>query len=113
MAGVEECRANPCAGNSVKLNLLRSALIALLTLFGSLGCSLFPVTYQREQIHNPFPQVQRVAILPFYNQSDNPTIDTEVVAEKYYAALQAIPGFEVLPCRCHQNAMADLQSTTW
>ena len=44
-----------------------------------------------------FPQVQRVAVLPFYNQSDNPTVDTEVVAEKYYAALQAIPGFEVLP----------------
>ena len=94
---MEEFRVNPCAGNSVKLNLFGSVTIALLTLFGSLGCSLFPVTYQREQIHNPFPQIQRVAILPFYNQSDNPTIDTEVVAEKYYAALQAIPGFEVLP----------------
>lgn len=63
----------------------------------SVGCSLFPVTRQREQIHNPFPQVQRVAVLPFYNQSENPTVDTELVAEKYYAALKAIPGFEVLP----------------
>ena len=94
---VEDSRVYPCAGNSVKLNLLGSIPILLLVLLSSVGCSLFPVTYQREQIHNPFPQVQRVAVLPFYNQSENPTVDTELVAEKYYGALQAIPGFEVLP----------------
>ena len=94
---MEEFLASPCAGNSVKLNLLGSALIALLTSVGSLGCSLFPVAYQREQIHHPFSKVQCVAILPFYNQSNNPTVDTEVVAQTYDAALQAIPGFEVLP----------------
>ena len=81
----------------MKLNLLGSTPIFLLFLLSSVGCSLFPITYQREQIHNPFPQVQLVAVLPFYNQSENPTVDTEVVAEKYYGALQAIPGFEVLP----------------
>ncbi len=97
LIGVEDSRVSPCAGNSVKLNLLGSTPIFLLCLFCSLGCSLCPVTYQRDQIHNPFPQVQRVAILPFYNQSKNPTVDTDVVAEKYYGALQAIPGFEVLP----------------
>lgn len=48
-------------------------------------------------MHNPFPQLKRVAVLPFFNQSGEPTLDTEMVAEKYYAALQAIPGFEVLP----------------
>ncbi len=94
---MEDLRVYPCAGNSVKLNLLGSTPILLLFLLSSVGCSLFPITYQREQIHNPFPQVQRVAVLPFYNQSENPTVDTEVVAEKYYGALQAIPGFEVLP----------------
>jgi hypothetical protein len=61
------------------------------------GCSLFPETRHQEQIHNPFPQLKRVAVLPFFNQSSEPTIDTELVAEKYYAALQAVPGFEVLP----------------
>ena len=81
----------------MKLNLLGSIPIPLLVLLTSLGCSLFPVTRQREKIHNPFPQVRLVAVLPFYNQSENPTVDTELVAEKYYAALQAIPGFEVLP----------------
>ena len=81
----------------MKLNLLGSTPILLLFLLSSVGCSLFPVTYQRDQVHNPFPQIQRVAVLPFYNQSENPTINTELVAEKYYGALQAIPGFEVLP----------------
>ena len=94
---MEGSRVYPCAGNSVKLNFLGSIPILLLVLLTSVGCSLFPVTRQREQIHNPFPQVQLVAVLPFYNQSENPTVDTELVADKYYAALQAIPGFEVLP----------------
>lgn len=97
MTGVEDLRVYPCAGNPVKLNLLGSTPILLLFLLSSVGCSLYPITDQREQIHNPFPQIQRVAVLPFNNQSQNPTVDTELVAEKYYGALQAIPGFEVLP----------------
>jgi hypothetical protein len=48
-------------------------------------------------VHNPFPQLKRVAVLPFFNQSGEPTLDTELVAEKYYGALQSVPGFEVLP----------------
>ncbi len=52
---------------------------------------------ERDSIHNPFPQMKRVAVLPFFNQSNNSTIDTDAVAESYYLALQAIPGFEVLP----------------
>ncbi|WP_372723280.1 hypothetical protein [Novipirellula sp.] len=63
----------------------------------SLGCSLVPDTRQRESLHNPFPQMKRVAVLPFFNQSSEPTLDTELVSESYYAALQAIPGFEVMP----------------
>lgn len=81
----------------VKLQPLASALTAILLLVTATGCSLFPESRQRDRVHNPFPQLQRVAVLPFFNQSDNPTIDTELVARKYYAALQAIPGFEVLP----------------
>jgi len=61
------------------------------------GCALFPETRQRDEIHNPFPQLKRVAVLPFFNQSSEPTVNSDLVAEKYYAALQAIPGFEVLP----------------
>ena len=36
-------------------------------------------------------------MLPFFNQSSEPTVNGDLVAQQYYAALQAIPGFEVLP----------------
>ncbi|MFG0268022.1 MAG: hypothetical protein ACF8AM_23140 [Rhodopirellula sp. JB055] len=61
------------------------------------GCTLIPAARQRDTLHNPFPQMKRVAVLPFYNQSHQPNVDGEAVARSYYAALQAIPGFEVLP----------------
>ena len=61
------------------------------------GAIFARTAWERERVHNPFPQLKRVAVLPFFNQSSEPTVDTELVAENYYAALQAIPGFEVLP----------------
>ncbi|QDT03417.1 hypothetical protein K227x_17990 [Rubripirellula lacrimiformis] len=72
-------------------------VVALAVIILGGGCSFFPETRQRDSIHNPFPQLKRVAVLPFYNQSSEPTVDTDLVAEKYYAALQSVPGFEVLP----------------
>ncbi len=76
---------------------LTGIMLALATLILGGGCSFFPERRHRESVHNPFPQLKRVAILPFYNQSNEPTLDTSLVTEKYYAALQAVPGFEVLP----------------
>ncbi len=81
----------------VKLPSLVRFTASLLLLGIASGCSLGPETRHQEQIHNPFPQLKRIAVLPFFNQSSNPTVDTDLVAEKYYAALQAVPGFEVLP----------------
>lgn len=70
---------------------------ALLLGLCAAGCSLFPTVRHGQRLHNPFPQLKRVAVLPFYNQSDEPTLNQVEVAQAYYAALQAIPGFEVLP----------------
>lgn len=61
------------------------------------GCSALPDITHQPQIHNPFPQLHRVAVLPFYNQSAEPTVDQDEVALAYYNELQAIPGFEVVP----------------
>ncbi|MBP85102.1 MAG: hypothetical protein CMJ64_00020 [Planctomycetaceae bacterium] len=61
------------------------------------GCSALPDVVQQPQIHNPFPQLSRVAVLPFYNQSAEPTVDQDEFALAYYNELQAIPGFEVVP----------------
>jgi hypothetical protein len=77
----------------------RAACGLMLTLLmtASSGCSLIPEARTRDSLHNPFPQLKRVAVLPFFNQSDQPSVDGDAVAKAYYAALQAIPGFEVLP----------------
>lgn len=61
------------------------------------GCALWPDRIVVPQYHNPFPQLYRVAVLPFFNQSAEPTLDGDEVALAYYNELQAIPGFEVMP----------------
>ena len=80
----------------MKLQLVPSVLATIL-LLPALGCSFVPDKLQRDRLHNPFPQLKKVAIVPFFNQSSEPTLDTDLVTQQYYAALQAIPGFEVMP----------------
>ena len=76
---------------------LRIASIAALAALLASGCALVPDKVLQPQFHNPFPQLHKVAVLPFYNQSAEPTVDGEEVAMAYYNELQAIPGFEVMP----------------
>ncbi len=61
------------------------------------GCAAIPEVKHQPQYHNPFPQLHRVAILPFFNLSSDPTINQDEVAEAYFNELQKIPGFEVMP----------------
>ena len=70
-----------------------------MALLGSLagGCAAIPDRIVEPQFHNPFPQLHRVAVLPFFNQSAEPTVDGDAVAIAYYNELQQIPGFEVMP----------------
>lgn len=70
------------------------------------GCSAIPDIVHQPQYHNPFPQLNRVAILPFYNQSDEPTVDGDAIALAYYNELQAIPGFEVVPIGVAKTLLA-------
>ncbi|PHS06341.1 MAG: hypothetical protein COA78_14425 [Blastopirellula sp.] len=53
--------------------------------------------HEQMQYHNPFPQLSKIAIVPFSNQSDVPTLNSEQVTIGYYGELQQIPGFEVVP----------------
>ncbi len=66
-------------------------------LASSCGCNLIPDVAYQPRFHNPFPQLHRVAILPFFNLSESPYVDADRVTLLYYEELQAIPGFEVLP----------------
>ncbi len=67
------------------------------------GCALVPDVRHKPQYHNPFPQLQRIAILPFQNQSNEPTLSGSRVAMAYYDELQSIPGFEVVPMGVIEN----------
>jgi hypothetical protein len=60
------------------------------------GCTL-PQASRQGTVHNPFPQLQKIAIAPFFNLSTEPTVDGRHVALAYFSELQSIPGFEVIP----------------
>jgi len=85
-------------------SLLLLAAVCWLPLCG--GCSLIvPEVAHRPVIRNPFPQLSRVAVAPFFNQSDEPTIDGRQVALSYFAELQSTPGFEVVPLGVVEEAI--------
>lgn len=72
-------------------------LCALLVLcFGS-GCTMLPQRMDRPQLYNPFPQLHKIAVVPFFNQSDHPSINGVDVANAYRHQLQQIRGYEVIP----------------
>jgi hypothetical protein len=77
-----------------------------MALAGVPGCRLiFPDISRQPVVHNPFPQLSRVAVAPFFNQSDEKTVDGHDVALAYYAELQAVPGFEVVPLGVVEEAI--------
>jgi hypothetical protein len=73
-------------------------------LASSTGCHLWEITHE-PIVHNPFPQLSRVAVAPFFNQSDEPTVDGRKVALAYFAELQATRGFEVVPLGVVEDAI--------
>ncbi len=83
-------------------SLLVLALLAL-----SSGCSLLPVSSHQPSVHNPFPQMSRVAVAPFFNQSTEPTVDGRRLAEAYFNELQLLPGFRVTPVGVVEQAMRE------
>ena len=74
--------------------LLTALMLAVILLA---GCEIMPRKYEQPRFYNPFPQLHKIAVLPFFNQSAEPTLSGREVAEHYRGELQKIPGFEVLP----------------
>jgi hypothetical protein len=81
-------------------------VVAAVWLMAGSGCALLPDRVVEPQYHNPFPQIYRVAVLPFFNQSAEPTVDGEAVAMAYFNELQVIPGFEVMPVGVSKQMLA-------
>lgn len=82
------------------------AVFSLLVLSVLSGCAAFPDIKHKSQYHNPFPELTVIAILPFRNQSQEPTLSGARVSMAYYNELQSIPGFEVLPVGVVETQLA-------
>jgi len=78
------------------LRMIRRWLCSLLLLCLT-GCGILPRPVRLPTVHNPFPQLMRVAVAPFFNLSAEPTVDGRQFALSYYNELQLVPGFEVVP----------------
>jgi hypothetical protein len=77
--------------------------VCLLAVAG--GCGFLPHISRQPVVRNPFPQLSRVAVAPFFNQSDEKTVDGREFAIAYFNELQATPGFEVVPVNVVEEAM--------
>lgn len=85
------------------------AFLLLASFIAVCGCNAIPDVRKKQTYHNPFPQISRVAILPFRNQSEEPTLSGFRVSQAYYNELQSIPGFEVLPLGVVEGQLADFE----
>ncbi len=82
------------------------AILFLCTLPLTGGCSLLlPEISDQPVIRNPFPQLHKIAVAPFFNQSDEPTVDGREFAMAYFSELQETPGFEVVPVGVVEEAI--------
>jgi hypothetical protein len=85
--------------------MLRYLVASTCLLFS--GCALLPEMVHQPSLHNPFPQLSKVAIAPFFNLSHEPTLDGRKVANAYFNELQLVPGFEVIPVGVVEQAMRE------
>ncbi len=92
---ITDHRRGPTAHAAIRPPVFLLGLI--LACLSQLGCNLLPQRLDRPHIHNPFPQLRKVAVVPFFNQSGFAQINGADVANSYRHQLQQIPGFEVLP----------------
>ena len=79
---------------------IKASMLRLFTLIGCLlasGCAILPEIVHQPTLHNPFPQISKVAVATFFNASSEPTLDGHKVAEAYAAELGEVPGYVVIP----------------
>ncbi len=87
----------------MRAGLTITAMLVLL----SGGCSLMPRPAIEPKVFNPFPQLTKVAIAPFFNLSTIPSVDGRQFAQSYYRELQDIQGFEVVPVGVVERALEE------
>ena len=58
---------------------------------------MLPEIVHEPTLHNPFPQISKVAVVPFFNLTTEPTLDGRKFAQAYAAELAEVPGYVVIP----------------
>ncbi len=106
---IKEKQSRWAGAEAVALRHRRRAIrsLCLAMVFVISGCSIIPYKVEIPTVHNPFPQIHKVAIVPFFNLSAEPSLDGRKVALAYYAELQEVPGFEVIPVGVAERAMVE------
>lgn len=66
------------------------------------GCVMFDVT-----VSNPVNGLTTVAVAPFFNLSEERTVDGRRFAQAYFTELQKTPGFQVVPVGVVEQAIFD------
>ncbi len=80
-------------------------ILLMLICFGSLsGCVIMHTS-----VTNPNPRLKTVAVIPFFNLSQEPDVDGRRFALAYFSELQKVPGFQVLPVGVAEVAMVENQ----
>ncbi len=100
----QEVRRRRTFGNWV-CGALRISCFGLL-LMSLTGCGLVPKMVHEPVFYNPYPQLARVAVAPFFNLSTEPAADGRQFALAYFEQLQSVRGFEVVPVGVVEQAMA-------
>ncbi len=91
--------------NCFSVNMLRLFVLSLSMML--CGCSILPEMSRQPHLHNPFPQLCKVAVAPFFNLTNEPTLDGRKVGIAYFNELQSVPGFEVVPVGVVETAMQE------
>lgn len=76
------------------------ACVPAVVLLAASGCAVVETS-----VINPVPGLSRVAIVPFFNHSQEPAVDGREFAMAYYAELQKVPGFHVVPVSVSEVAI--------
>src|SRR5262245_48710050 len=73
-----------------------------------LACPCLPICVIVEVgVTNPIPGLTTVAIAPFFNQSNERAVDGRMFAAAYFAELQKVPGFQVVPNDVTERAIVE------
>ncbi len=83
----------------------RTALVGVWA--ACVGCEFLPHAVHEPVVFNPFPQIHKVAVAPFFNLTTESWVDGRQFALAYYNELQAVPGFEVVPIGVVERAVQE------